>query len=108
MNHLTRNTELPTNLTVSILLSHLQSSSTDWEGRGWVLRFYFPTPKSPGKPERKVTGPVVGSFLSFVGFFGVSGLNNNSRAKGKVPSSVPKQEVLQKIHGRGEFYIEVD
>lgn len=108
MDHLTRNTELPTNLTVSILLSHLQSSATDWEGRGWVLRFYFPTPKSPAKPERKVTGPVVGSFLSFVGFFGVSSLNNNSRAKGKVPSSLPKQEVLQKIHGRGEFYIEVD
>lgn len=55
------NTEIPTNLTLSKLLSHLQSSPIDWEGMGWVLRFYFPTPKSPGKPVREV--PVVGSFL---------------------------------------------
>lgn len=55
------NTELPTDLTLSVLVSHFQSSSIDWERRGWVLRVYFPTPKFPGKPERK--DPAVDSFF---------------------------------------------
>lgn len=111
-NHVTVDTGLPTDLTLSLLLSHFQSH-IDCEGRDWGLGFQFQTLESPSKCDRKVPVSVVGTFYSLwvsLVWRASVGLNDNSRTKGNVPCSIPKyqQEVLQRVHGRHEFYIEVD